>query len=278
METGMKGVHFWATWALLVVLPMHARCAELEAAPGTLTAVEAEQCQAQVNEFNERVRTYNARVGEIKALRAEIELRRAELDKDTAAVDRDDPAAMEALNARINNNNELIERHGQATAVIKEMAAENAQRAARFHDACDNRPPAQPAHSAKASGLQTQPSTAACSSVAGAKDLQQRIDAALAEMREDEKRRQAEVSGVAEARAKAQSWSKQRQSQVWLQVIASPVQGLRAREAAVCARVDAHRHQPTEERSGGVPADPAHWRDAAVHQGHQRARVRVHGG
>jgi DNA repair exonuclease SbcCD ATPase subunit len=219
-----------AICAVLLALSPQAQCADAEPAKGPLTAAEKAQCRAQLTEFNENVRVYNAKVDEIKALEAEIRALRAELDKEEAAVDRRDSAAMQALNARIRKNNELVERHEQMDSALTAMADEQEQRTAQFREACDNRPPATPPRPLAAPtptptptpASQPQPSDAACSSATGAKDVQRQIEATFAEMRADEKRRQAEVDRVAETRAKAQSWSKEKQGQVWMQVLASP--------------------------------------------------------
>jgi len=218
----MKGSRPSAIGAVLLALSPHAQCADAVSAKGPLTAAERVQCQSQITEFNQGVRTYNAKVDEIKALKAEIVALSTELDKEVAAVDRHDSAAMQALNAKIHENNERIARHDQMNAVIRAMGDEQDQRAAEIREACDNRPPAPPPRPSQTPASPTQPSDAACSSATGAKDVQRQIEATFAEMRADEKRHQAEVDRVAQARAKAQSWSKEKQGKVWLDLIASP--------------------------------------------------------
>lgn len=218
----MKGSQLSAICAVLLALSPRAQCADAEPAKGPLTAAEREQCQAQLTEFNQNVRTYNAKLDEIKALEVEIDSLRAELDKELAAVDRRDSAAMQALNAKIRRNNELVERHEQMISVITALAGDNKQRDAQFREACENRSPASLSRPPQQSASRTQPSDAVCNSATGAKDVQRQVEATFAEMRADEKLRQAEVDRVAKARAEAQSWSKEKQGKVWLQIIASP--------------------------------------------------------
>jgi hypothetical protein len=218
----MKGSQLSAVCVVLLALSPRAQGAGAEPAKGPLTAIEREQCQAQLAELNQSVRTFNAKLEELKALEVEFDTQRAELDKEAAAVDRRDTAAMQALNAKIRRNNELVERHKQMTSEIKAIAGDNKQRDAQFREACENRPAASPSRPPQQSASRTQPADAACNSATGAKDVQRQVDATLAEMRADEKLRQAEVERVAKARAEAQSWSKEKQGKVWLQIIASP--------------------------------------------------------
>ncbi|MEK8030214.1 hypothetical protein AACH06_05205 [Ideonella sp. DXS29W] len=218
----MKGFRLSAIGAVLLTLSPHAQCADAVPAKGPLTAVEREQCKAQLIEVNQGVHTYNAKVDEIQALEAEIKALRAELDKETATIDRRDSAAMQALNAKIGKNNELVERHEQMGSVLTAMANVNDQRAAQFREVCDNRTPSPLPRPPQTPASSTQPSDVACSSATGAKDVKRQIEATFADMRADEKQRQAEVDRVAQARATAQSWSKEKQGQVWMQVMASP--------------------------------------------------------
>lgn len=219
----MRGFKLSAICVVMLALSPYAQCANSEPAKGPLTAAERDQCRSQLGEVHQSLRTYNEKVGEIKALEAEVDTLRAEIDKETAAVDRRDDVAMQALNAKIRKNNELVERHEQMSAVITAMAGESKQRAEQFSETCDNRPPAStPARALQTPASQKQPADAACSSAAGAKDVQRQIEATFAEIRADEKQRQAEVERVAQARAKAQSWSKEKQSNVWFQLLASP--------------------------------------------------------
>jgi hypothetical protein len=201
---------------VLLLLAQDAKCADAASAKVPLTAADMAQCQAQLTEFNQGVHAHNARVDEIKALEAEIGALRAELDKEEVAVDRRDSEAMRALNAKIQKNNELVERHEQMVSMTKATANENKQRAARFLEMCENRPLAQRPSS------QLQPSGAACSTKTGAQDLERQIQAALAAMRADEKQHQAEVDRVAQAQATAQSWSKDKRGKIWLQLMGSP--------------------------------------------------------
>lgn len=122
---------------------------------------------------------------------------------------------MQALNAKIGKNNELVERYEQMSSSIKAMSSENKQLAAQFREACENRP------LALSPSSKTQPSDSTCSSTTGAKDVERRIEATFVEMRADEKQRQAEVERVAQARAKAQSWSDEKRGKIWLQILGS---------------------------------------------------------
>jgi hypothetical protein len=81
---------------------------------------------------------------------------------------------------------------------------------------------AQAAQAEPAGRPSTPPSDAVCSSAAGAKGVERQIEATFAAMRADEKKHQAEVDQVAQARAKAQSWSAEKRSQVWMQLLGTP--------------------------------------------------------
>ena len=199
-----------------LMLSQQAQGASDGPAKGPLTAAENAQCQAQLTEFNQGAQAYNAKVDEIKALEAEFKVLGAELEKDRAAVDRTDSTAMQALNAKIDKSNELVERHGQMGSLLQAMASENKQRAAQFRQECENRTVALPPPA------QAQPSDAVCGSSDGAKSVERQIEAAFVEMRADEKQRQAEVDRVHQARAKAQSWSDEKRGKIWLQILASP--------------------------------------------------------
>lgn len=212
----MKRSMLSAISVIALVLSQHAQGIEAESAKGPLTAAELTQCRAQLAEYNQGVRSYNAELDALKALAAEINELSAALDKEQAAVDRRDSAAMQALNTKIEKNNELVERHEQMRSSLKAMSSENKQFAAQFREACENRPLAPPPSS------KTQSSDSACSSTADAKDVKRRIDATFVEIRADEKQRQAEVERVAQARAKAQSWSDERRGKIWLQILGSP--------------------------------------------------------
>lgn len=205
--------------AALSVLSPHVHAGDAEPAKAPLTAAEREQCQAQLNEANQGVRAYNAKVDEIKALQVEVEALRVELDKDEAAVDRTNSAAMQALNAKFLRNNEMVERHEQMAKALAAVALENKQRITQFRETCENRPAASPQLPQPA---QAAPSEATCDSAIGAKEVQRRIEATFAEMRIDEKKHQDEIDRVAKARAAAQSWTPEKRSKVWLQLIASP--------------------------------------------------------
>ncbi len=205
-----------AICVLSLMLSQQAQGASDGPAKGPLTAAENAQCQAQRAEFNQGAQAYNAKLDELKALEAEFKALGAELEKDRAAVDRTDSAAMQALNAKIDRSNELAERYGQTGALLKAMASENKERAAQFRQGCENRTVALPPPA------QAQPSAAVCGSSDGAKSVERQIEAAFAEMRADEKQRQAEVDRVQQARAKAQAWSDEKRGKIWLDILASP--------------------------------------------------------
>lgn len=212
----MKRSTLSAIFVVSLLLSQHAQCADAEAAKAPLTAAEKEQCRAQLAEFNQNVRAYNAKLDEIKAFETEIDALSAELEKESPAVDRRDNAAMQALNAKIGKNNDLVAQHEEMVSLIKEMASENKQRSAQFREACENRPAAVPPPSQK------QPSDSACSTTAGAKDVERQIEATFVQLRADEKQHQAEVERAAQARAKTQSWSAEKRSKVWLDLLVSP--------------------------------------------------------
>jgi hypothetical protein len=212
----MKRYKLLAVLVVSLVLSQHAQSAEAESAKGPLTAAEKAQCRAQLTEFNQGVRAYNAELGAMKALETEVTALSAAIEKDQAAVDRRDSAAMQALNAQISKNNELVARHDQMGSSLKAMSIENKQRSAQFSEACENRPMALPASS------KAQLSDSVCSSTAGAKALERQIEATFVELRADEKKHQAEVDSVAKARAKAQSWSDEKRGKIWLQLLGSP--------------------------------------------------------
>lgn len=212
----MKRFKLTAILVVSLVLSQHSQSAEAESAKGPLTAAEKAQCRAQLTEFNQGVLAYNAEVDAIKALEAEVNASSAAIEKDQAAVDRRDSAAMQALNAQIGKNNELVARHEQMGLSLKAMSSENKQRSAQFSEACKNRP------LALSPSSKTQPSDSVCSSTTGAKAVKRHIEATFVEMRADEKKRQAEVDRVAQARAKAQSWSDEKRGKIWLQLLGSP--------------------------------------------------------
>lgn len=216
----MRRAAFAAVYVIALMLSPHAQAADDEAVKAPVTPVGKAQCQAQLAEFNQRVQAYNAKLGEIKALEAEFHALDEVLQKEQATVDRRDSAAMQALNVKIDMNNQLVERHEKLGSSIEAMANENDMRAAQYRAQCQNRPPASPSPSPSPSP--SQPSDGACGSADGAKGAERRIEAALAEMRADEKQRQAEVDRVYLARAKAQSWSDQKRGKVFLEILASP--------------------------------------------------------
>jgi len=202
--------------AASLVLTQHAQCADVESKKGPLTQAELAQCQVQLTEFNQNVRTNNVKVEEIKVLEAEIDALSTALEKEEVTVDRHDKAAMSALNAKIAKNNELVEQHETMVSSIKTMQSQNKERRAQYQELCENRPLAlKPAP-------QTQLSESVCNSTTGVKDVQHHIEAALAEMRTDEKKHQAEVERVAQAQARAQSWNSEKRGNIWLKILASP--------------------------------------------------------
>lgn len=212
----MKRFTLLTVLALSLALTQRAQSANAEVPKGPLTPTEFAQCKAQLTELNENVRANNAKLDEIRALEVEIEALRAELNKEEAAVDRRDRTAMDALNAKIGKNNELVEQHEKMALLIDRLVSENKQRRVTYREACENRSlvqrPAAP----------TQPADSACSSTTGAKDVQRHLEATFVEIRANEKRHQAEVERVAQAQAKAQSWSREKQGKIWLQILGSP--------------------------------------------------------
>jgi len=212
----MKRFKLSAILVFSLVLSQHAQSAEAESANGPLTAAEKAQCRAQLIELNQGALAYNAELDAIKALEAEINALSSAIEKDKAAVDRRDSAAMQALNAQIGKNNELVARHEQMGASLKTMSSENKQRFAQFSEACENRP------LALSPSSKTQPSGSVCSTTTGAKAVERQIESIFVEMRADEKKHQAEVDRVAQARAKAQSWSDEKRGKIWLQLLVSP--------------------------------------------------------
>ncbi|XLZ72036.1 hypothetical protein ABT364_08755 [Massilia sp. SR12] len=205
-----------ALLALSLVQTQHAQSADAEVPKGPLTAAEYAQCKVQLTEFNENVRANNAKLVEIRALEVEVEAVRAELNKEEAAVDRRDRTAMDALNAKIGKNNELVEQHEKMTLLIDRLVSENKQRGAAYSEACENRPLVQ------RPTAPTQPADSACNSTTSAKDVQRHLEATFVEIRANEKRHQAEVERVAQAQAKAQSWNREKQGKIWLQILGSP--------------------------------------------------------
>lgn len=218
----IKRATLWALFVVSLALSQHAQSTDAAPAKAPLTEAERTQCRAQLTEFNQRVQSYNAELDALEAFESEIDTLRAALEKEEAAVDRHDSAALQALNAKIGKNNEMVERHDQMRSSLKAKSDENKRLAAQFREACENRTVA-PSSSLKAPppSLKAQPSDLACGSSAGAKDVQRRIEATFVEMRADEKKRQAEVERVADARAKEQSWSKEKRGKVWLQILSS---------------------------------------------------------
>lgn len=200
----------------LAALLLIAHSAYAQAPQGPLTPAELTQCEVQLAEYNQNVRANKAKADEIKALEDEIDAMSAALDKEEAAVDRRDRAAMEALNAKIGKNNELVEQHEKMVSLIKTMMNENKQRGALYRETCEHRPLAQRPPS------QPQPADSICNSATGTKDVQRHLDTTFAAIRADEKRHQAEVDRVAQARGKTQSWSREQQGKIWLQIVGSP--------------------------------------------------------
>lgn len=181
-----------------------------------LTEAEKAQCRVQLTEVNQSAQNYNAELDALKVLETEIKDLSTELNKEQVAVDRRDRTAMDALNAKIGKNNELVERHERMISSIKAMSDENKQLRAQLSNGCENRPLTLPAPPV------SQPWNTVCSSSTGKKDVKDRIEATFAEIRADEKQRQAEVDRVAAAQAKAQSWSAEKRGKIWLQILGSP--------------------------------------------------------
>jgi hypothetical protein len=186
--------------------------------PGPVQRPAAEQtpCQTELAAINQSIRDYNARVAELKTLRTDIETLGRELDQEEASVDRSSAAAMDALNARIHRSNELITRHQQLSAAVRALGERNDGRTAQFRASCKQHPPP------PSPGPSSPPLDPACTSAAGAGEVERQIQASFADMRADEKQRQDEVSRVAQARARSQAWSQEKQGKVWLQLMSSP--------------------------------------------------------
>lgn len=199
-----------------LVLSQNAQSADATSAKNPLTEPEKAQCRAQLTEFNQGVLAYNAELDKLKALRAEVSALNAVIDKDQAVVDRRDSAAMQALNAQIGKNNEMVAQVDQMASSLKAMSIENKQRSAQFSEACENRPMAQ------APSPKPQPDDAACGTSAGAKGVERKIEATFVELRADEKKHQAEVDRVADARAKALSWNGEKRAKIFAQFLGSP--------------------------------------------------------
>lgn len=190
--------------------------AAAETAKGPLTAAEKTHCRAQLAAYNDSATAFNVELTKLRALEAEFDALRAEVKKDEAAMAPGDNAAMESLNAKIGRNNELVEQHTQMSGSIKAKAIENTQRSEQFFAACENRPAAPPPPPL------SPPPDSVCGSANGPKDVRRQIDATFVEIRANEKQRQDEVERVADARAKAQSWSKEKRSKVYLDMLMSP--------------------------------------------------------
>lgn len=212
----MKQFNFFVILATMLAISQPVQCADATSAKQPMTKDEAAQCLAQRAELNQQVHTYNTRLEEINALEAEIDALKAAIDKETATVDRRNKDALAALNAKIDKNNELIEQHEKMLPSLKAMGYETQQRLALHREACDNRLPAQQL------APQPQSSDSGCSSATDTNDVRRQIETAFAEMRSDEKKHQAAVEKVAEARAKTQSWNREQQGKAWLKVLASP--------------------------------------------------------
>jgi hypothetical protein len=186
-----------------------------------MTATDLVLCRGHVAEINQSIAAHNALVTEVKALRTEIETLRKELDIEEASVNRTSSDAMDALNAKILKNNEMVLRHESLSKLIKEMADRNTARVAMFKAACENRPmPAPPVPVVTTAVAPAVDPT--CKTPMGTQDVQRQIEATFAEMRADQKQRQSEVERVADARASAEKWSKEKRSSVWMSILASP--------------------------------------------------------
>lgn len=218
----MKRPTLPAILLIALVLSQHAQSAEVEPAKSPLTAVEKAQCRAQLTEYNQGVQVHNAGVGAIRALEVDIKALRATIEKDQAAVDRRDSAAMDALDAQIAKSNALVAKHEEMNASLKAMSSENKQRSAQFSEACENRPLAMAPTPASAPSPTTRSSDASCGSADGARSVERQIEGTFAELRADEKKRQATVEDAAKARAKSQAWNDERRGKIWLQILRSP--------------------------------------------------------
>lgn len=212
----MKRSTMWVGFGVSLLLSQQALGADAPAPKGPLSAAEKAQCLVQVTEFNQGVDGYNAQLKELRAMEVEIDALRVEVNAEQRVLNYSDNAAVQALSAKIDKNNGLITRYGQMSSSLKAMGSENKQRAEQFRESCENRLTAVQAAS------DTPAPDSACSSTSGAKDVESKIEAAFAEMRVDEKQRQAEVERVAQERAKAQSWSADKRGKVWLQILVSP--------------------------------------------------------
>jgi hypothetical protein len=223
-EEKMKRSKLSAIVVISLTLSLQAQSAHAASTKSPLSAAEYAQCEVQRNEFNQRVRAFNADLDQINVLNAEIDALRVEIDKDEVAIDQRDNAAVKALNERIGKNNDLVARIDQMSTSLKAKKAENNELGAQYREACKDRPVARAPSPSPAPQvqLQAQVSDPACSSASGAKGVQRKVEATFAEMRVDQKKREAEVERVAEARAKAQSWSAEKRGKVWLQVLMSP--------------------------------------------------------
>jgi len=217
----MNGVQSFAGFLALALVSNVALSDNKRVDSSPMTASDLVQCRGHVTEINQSIAAHNALVTEARALRTEIETLRKELDIEEASVDRTSGDAMDALNAKILKNNEMVLRHESLSKLIKEMADTNTARIAIFKAACESRPMSAPSTPVVPAAV-APAADPACKTSIGTQDVQHQIEATFAEMRADQKQRQSEVERVADARASAEKWSKEKRSSVWMSILASP--------------------------------------------------------
>lgn len=207
---------FVALAAALALLAQHAQGTDANASRGRLKSADRAQCQTLLDGLNQTAHDHDSRLGELKTLEADIKALQSELDKETASVDRFDPAAMDALNERIQKNNRMIAQYEQLSGLRKELVADFKAREAQFRASCERTSAADLPHPAATS------EASSCNVGTDSKGAAYSLESALAEVKADDKRRQDEVEQAAQARARERSWSKDKQSKVWLQILGMP--------------------------------------------------------
>lgn len=158
----------------------------------------------------------------LKALEAELDALRESLDKERAALNRRDAAQVKAHNAKVDKGDERIELHRRLVREHRELTADGERKEIQFKADCANRPAPQPAAPAASIPAAAVPAQSACGPGKGLKEFQRDLDQVMADLRADQKQREAVLDKVLEARAAALSWDKDKRLKVLTGVVMSP--------------------------------------------------------
>ena len=111
----------------------------LERAGAPLTQAELKQCNDLHVEMNRHVERYNEHVRASNALAKKADALQAELAQMRKAIDAGDRSGLEAYNAKVQENNDLVAAQEPHQAAMADIAAEQNRTSERFNASCAGR-------------------------------------------------------------------------------------------------------------------------------------------